>query len=137
MNLSKTSDYAIRILTFMASDPDKMYTAANLIKTLSVSDKYLRRIMTEMTKGGLIQSIQGREGGYRFSKKPENIYLNNVVDLFEGMDQYRGCILGFCDCNDANPCALHHLWGGIRKDFVDLFTNKTILEIAQEGSSRF
>ena len=82
MKLSKTSEYALRILIFMAKEPDKLYTAKQLIEELKVSDKYLRRLMTDLSKSGFIQSLQGREGGYTFIKSINEIffgYLNDVL----------------------------------------------------------
>ena len=66
MKLSKTSEYALRILSFMAKDSSHLYSAKYLIEKLNISDKYLRRLMTDLCKAGFIKSIQGRDGGYIF-----------------------------------------------------------------------
>jgi len=75
MNLSKTSEYALCILIYMAKVPDQLYTAKQLVKELKVPDKYLRRLMTDLSKSGFIRSIQGRDGGYTFIKSPDKIML--------------------------------------------------------------
>ncbi len=137
MKLSKTSDYAIRLLAFMAREENKMYSAKYLVETLDISDKYLRRILTDLSKAGFIFSVQGRDGGYRFSKSTSSIYLADVINAFEGMDQYSGCILGFCDCNDDNPCALHHLWADVRGSYLQIFNEKTIHDISKTKTLRF
>ena len=62
MILSKTSEYALRILAFMSKNEDKLYSAKFLVDTLQISDKYLRRLMTDLTKAGFIYSVQGRDG---------------------------------------------------------------------------
>jgi Rrf2 family protein len=73
MKLSKTSEYALRILSFMARYPDKLYAARHLVEKLKISDKYLRRLMTDLSKAGFIRSRQGREGGCFFAKKISSI----------------------------------------------------------------
>ena len=75
MKLSKTSEYALRILIYMAKEPNKLYTATQLVKELGVSDKYLRRLMTDLSKAGFIKSVQGRDGGYTFMKSTNEIFL--------------------------------------------------------------
>ncbi|MDD5184566.1 MAG: Rrf2 family transcriptional regulator, partial [Paludibacter sp.] len=80
MKLSKTSEYALRILIYMAKVPDQLYTAKQLVKELKVSDKYLRRLMTDLSKSGFIRSIQGRDGGYTFIKNPDDIMLYDIID---------------------------------------------------------
>jgi len=126
MKLTNTSEYSLRILTFMAKEPERLYPARYLIEKLNISDKYLRRIMTNLSKAGFIYSIQGREGGYLFARKPEEITLAEVVDAVEGMKQYTGCVLGFCECSDENPCVMHNTWVEIREDFVRTFDQTTL-----------
>jgi len=121
----------------MAKEPEKLYQARLLIDQLHISDKYLRRIMTNLSKAGFIFSIQGREGGYFFARKPEEITLAEVVDAVEGMKQYTGCVLGFCDCSDENPCVMHHTWVKIREDFVNTFLQTNLGNLDSGNISKY
>ncbi len=129
MKLSNTSEYALRILFFMARDEAKLYSAKHLIEELKISDKYLRRLMTNLVKAGFISSIQGRDGGYKFNKKADEIFLSDVIDAVEGMDKYTGCALGFCECSDTNPCAMHKTWAPVRDKFITALSKNTIQQI--------
>ena len=133
MKLSKTSEYALRILSYMAKDSSQLYTAKQLIETLHISDKYLRQLMTVLTKSGLIFSIQGRDGGYSFAKNPADIFLSDIIDSVEGMNRYTGCILGFEHCSDDNPCVMHKVW----VEFIHTFTTKTLDKLNFEGINKF
>lgn len=137
MKLTKTAEYALRILAFMAKDPKDLYTAKSLVEKLQISDKYLRQLMTSLTKAGLIYSIQGREGGYSFAKAPEKIFLADIINSVEGMDKYTGCILGFNHCSDDNPCVMHKVWVHARKDFTETFTKMTLDKLDFEGVSKY
>lgn len=137
MKLTKTSEYALRILAFMAKDPGQMYTAKQLVDTLHISDKYLRQLMTSLAKAGLINSIQGREGGYIFAKSPESIYLSDIIDSVEGIKKYTGCILGFDHCSDEKPCVMHNVVGKSRKEFIKSFTSMTLNNLNFNGISKF
>lgn len=121
MKLSKTSEYSLRILIFMAKEPSLLYTAKQLVKELNVSDKYLRRLMTDLSKSGFIRSVQGRDGGYTFTKSINDIFLYDVIDSVEGMDKLNGCLLGFEKCSCTNPCAMHENWKEVRADLNKLF----------------
>lgn len=129
MKLSKTSEYALRILAFMAKDPSQLYSAKYLVETLAISDKYLRRLMTDLTHAGFIKSTQGRDGGYAFVKSPGHILLADVVEAVEGMSKYSGCVLGFDKCSDANPCVMHSTWVNVRTGFVNVFTSKSLADL--------
>lgn len=137
MKLTNTSEYALRILTFMARNPEGLFSAKSLVEKLNISDKYLRRLMTDLTKAGFIYSIQGRDGGYRFAKMPNEIFLSEVIDAVEGMKKYTGCVLGFEKCSDENPCAMHNSWVSVRAEFVKMFTTKTISELDINDVSKF
>lgn len=137
MKLSKTSEYALRILAFMAKEPNELYSAKYLIETLHISDKYLRQLMTDLTKAGLIYSVQGREGGYSFAKPPSEIYLSDIIDSVEGMKKYMGCILGFDHCSDDNPCVMHHVWVNGRDKFLKTFTGRTLDKLDFNGVSKY
>ncbi len=132
MKLSKTADYSLRILSFMAKKPEQLHTAKELVAKLNISDKYLRRLMTKLSKSGFIKSVQGREGGYRFVQPVEQIYLSQIIDAVDGLDKYMGCILGFGECSDDNPCALHKKWSFVREEIMNLFKTTSIAEMAKK-----
>lgn len=121
MKLSKTSEYALRILIFMAKEPENLYSAKHLIEKLKVSDKYLRRLMTDLSKSGFIKSSQGRDGGYTFAKDIRTIFLYDIIDSVEGMDKLNDCVLGFDVCSCTNPCAMHDNWLIIRENLNKIF----------------
>ncbi len=129
MKLTKTSEYALRVLSFMARSPEKLYPARYLVERLKISDKYLRRLMTDLSKAGFIRSIQGRDGGYLFEKKISDIHLSEIIDAVEGMEKYMGCVLGFDECSDENPCVMHSAWQPMREKLLNTFSSKTLADL--------
>ena len=113
----------------MAKDPDKMYTAKQLVEALHVSDKYLRRLMTDLSKSGFIRSVQGRDGGYIFIKQIDEIYLFDVIHSVEGMEKLNGCILGFEKCSCINPCAMHTTWINVRAELNKVFRETKLADM--------
>ena len=129
MKLSKTSEYALRILSFMAKDKDKVYSAKILVENLGISDKYLRRLMTDLSKKGFISSLQGRVGGYVFAKELKDIYFLDVIQAIEGTKKFFGCIMGFEHCDCDNPCILHSSLVKLRDDFVQTYSTNSLADI--------
>ncbi len=105
----------------MAKEPENLYSAKHLIEKLKVSDKYLRRLMTDLSKSGFIKSSQGRDGGYTFAKDIRTIFLYDIIDSVEGMDKLNDCVLGFDECSCTNPCAMHDNWLIIRENLNKIF----------------
>lgn len=133
MNLSKTTEYAIRILSYMAIDEAKLYTAKQINQKLMISDKYLRRIMTELSKQGFIRSIQGRDGGYRFAKSIKSIFLIDIINAIEKDQAYKECVLGFEGCTEENPCALHAILGENRNNMFEKLSATSLNHIVNKN----
>ncbi len=129
MKFSKTTEYALRILTYMVKDSSKLHSAKKLVEDLKISDKYLRKLMTDLTKTGFIVSLQGRDGGYKFLREPENIKIIDVIEAIEGIEAYTSCALGFPHCGDINPCALHSIWAPIRDEFMKMIQEKSLRDL--------
>ncbi len=137
MKLSKTSEYALRILIFMAKNPEELYTAKYLIEKLNVSDKYLRRLMTDLSKSGFIRSTQGRDGGYTFAKDIHDIFLYDIIDSVEGMEHLNDCVLGFNECSCSNPCAMHDDWIIIREKLNKVFNQTKLSDLEFDKILRY
>ena len=50
--------------------------------------------MTNLSKAGLVKSVQGKNGGYSFAQKADKIFISNIIEAVEGYEKYLGCILG-------------------------------------------
>lgn len=137
MILNNTTEYALRILAFMMKDPERMYSASYLIDELKISDKYLRRIMTNLSKAGFIKSIQGRDGGYVFDKNVDKIFVSDIIDVTEGLSKHLACVLGFENCSDQNPCALHVIFQDIKNEFVHKATTIPLSQLDLSEIKRF
>lgn len=102
----------------MALKKQNLYPASVLIKELNISDKYLKRILTTLTNHSIINSVQGRYGGFGLNKSVAEISLYEIVKAVENIEKYFGCVLGFESCSDENPCLLHKKWIPVREELM-------------------
>lgn len=121
MKLSNTTVYTLKILIYMAKVPSKWYSAKQLVEKLKVSDKYLRRIMTDLSKSGFIKSVKGREGGYLLAKEASEVSLYDIINSVEDLSKLNNCVLGFEPCSCENPCAMHETWVDVRNKLNTTF----------------
>ena len=111
MHFRKTTEYAIRVMAFLAENAGVRYPVSALNRTLNIPYKYLGRLMNQLAQRGLVQVAQGKYGGFKVDpQRLSDIYLYQIVDAVEGLQDYERCILGFPQCSDEHPCAMHHLW---------------------------
>lgn len=134
MRFQKTTEYAIRVMIYLAKNHQERYSARRLSEILNIPYKYLGRLMSKLADAGLVDSEQGKLGGYRLHRPLEQIYLYQIADLVEGLEDYQRCILGFEDCSDDNPCALHELWVDPREDLKAMLYSTTLADLEKEPS---
>jgi len=134
MQLSNSSQYAIRILSYMALQEDnKLLNAKELAEILQIPYKFLTKIMTEVVKSGLVISIRGREGGYKFKKLTSEIIVSEILDIFNDAIKDEQCVLGIGFCNNLCKCALHDQWMEPKLFMQKMFRESTLLDIAGKG----
>ncbi len=134
MQLSNSSQYAIRILAYMADKKDsKLLNATQLAKTLYIPYKFLTKIMTELVKSGLVVSIRGRDGGYKFEKETSEIMVSDILTIFNDSIKDEQCVLGIGFCNGLCKCALHDQWIKPRYLLQKMFEESSLEDIAGKG----
>lgn len=129
MFVSKTSEYALRILTFMAINKENQFSAKQLYSELQIPKRYLMRLLTELSKAGFIVATRGRNGGYVFAKPLNTIYFSEIIDSFDGLNNFEGCVLGNTICPVDKPCPMHNLWEKPKNAFLDTLKNTTLANL--------
>ena len=132
MNFSKTTSYALRILHHMAADTTLVYNAKYLHETLDIPYQYIRRLLTDLSKHGLVVSQHGRNGGFRLQKAPKDIFLSDIVDAVEGVEIMTKCIVGFEECPFDHQCAMHESWIEIRNNILKVLETTSLEKFVEE-----
>ena len=134
MTLSNTSQYAIRILAYMVNKKDEeLVNATELADTLIISYKFLTKIMTDLVKANFVISVRGREGGYKLKKDPDEVTVNDILELFNDSIKDEQCILGIGFCNGLCKCALHDQWMEPKLLMQKMYRESSLKEISHQG----
>ena len=137
MKFCKTSEYAIRVLVFLAVHDDRRYSVRELHEELSIPYKYLSRLMHQLTQAGFVDVARGKVGGYLIAGPKENIFLYQIVDTVEGLRNYDRCILGFKECSDENPCSMHQYWVEERERIKNILYSLSLADLAKNPNIRY
>jgi len=133
MQINNTSQYAIRILSYIAkNDTDNLLSAKELSKALDIPYKFLARIMTDLVKSDFIVSIRGREGGFKLAREASSISVLEVLNAFNEFTDSDKCILGIGFCSGADSdlkCILHDKWAEPRDMIRKMYEETTIENI--------
>jgi Rrf2 family protein len=132
MILSRTSQYAVQALIFMATQP--LGTAVlnrSIAGYLRVPPAYLAKILRQLAKAGMLHSARGRQGGFVLEPGAQKTDLLRVVSLIEGMGFAEDCVLGLKVCEDATACPMHTQWKPVKERIVSMLRDQTLGSLAE------
>lgn len=136
MMISTRGRYALRVLADLAEHADAGYIPMKAIaERQGISLKYLERIIPALSKNGIIEGIQGKGGGYRLIKPPQECRIGDILRLTEGDLAPVACLeCGVAPCERSAECRTFPLWA----DFYELvnryFDSKTLADIMRSPS---
>jgi len=132
--LSNTSKYAIRAVIYLAlyAGGEKKIGIKQISKELNIPTPFLGKILQTLAKHKLLSSTKGPHGGFGLGKKAEAISLIEIVDIIDGQDLFKKCMIRLEDCNEKEPCSAHKKYIDIRKNLQVLFQNEKISDFVEE-----
>lgn len=131
MILSRTSQYAIQALIFIATQPPGVpVLIRNVAEHLGVPPPYLAKIMQSLARGKLIDSFRGRQGGVCLREGGEKTDLMQILTLIEGPGLTENCVLGLKVCGDETACPVHNQWKPIKTRIVKMLHQQTLGKLA-------
>lgn len=87
MKFSKATDYALHTMLLLAASPDEHpINVADLANAQNISPTYLSKILTKLSKEGLIKGNTGVNGGYLIRRQWENISFFQIIQAIEGKE---------------------------------------------------
>ena len=133
MLISTRGRYALRVLIDLAEHGDGGYIPMKEIALRQgISLKYLERILPVLTKSGMIEGLQGKTGGYRLTKPPEECAIGDILRLTEGDLAPVACLeSGAPTCPRAEECQTLPLWTEFYRVVNDFFDGKTLADVVR------
>jgi Rrf2 family nitric oxide-sensitive transcriptional repressor len=101
MRLTTYSDYALRVLMYLALKPEGLSTIAEIAESYDVSEAHLMKVVHQLGVAGYIETVRGRGGGLRLAKPVEAIGLADVIRTTEPDMAIVSCLKP-----DDVPCAI-------------------------------
>lgn len=91
VKLNRKTEYALLAVQYVACQNGGVTTAKEIAAACHIPYSLLAKVMQQLGNHGLIKAIQGTKGGYVMARKPEDISLVDVLEIFDGP-------IGMADC---------------------------------------
>jgi Rrf2 family protein len=128
-------DYCLKALILLAErypnvQPQRVEEIA---AAQGIPENYLRRLLIELKRGGLVASQKGPSGGYLLARNPAKITMADVVQIIEGDFAPVECLeeSGNSSCQRGDACAMRTVWCEVR-DSVNAILRRTTLQALAE-----
>lgn len=118
MNLRLQTDYALRVLLYLAHVQGQA-SVEQMATSYAISKDHLFKVVQQLTRFGYTISRSGRVGGVRLAMPAEQIRVNKVIADFEGRTGVIGCISDPTVCRLEPGCALRTLLIKAEQSFFD------------------
>ncbi len=107
MRLTLHTDYALRVLIFAGVKGDEFSTIGEIVEHFNISKGHVMKVVHGLGRKGYLETVRGKKGGIRLSRKPSQINVGAVVRDMEEELGVLGCLQGERDfCRIENCCVL-------------------------------
>lgn len=83
MRLTKYTDYALRVLMYVAARPDELVSVAQIARSYRISQNHLTKVVHNLGRAGYITTVRGRFGGMRLARPAAEINVGEIIRRFE------------------------------------------------------
>lgn len=136
MILTKASQLALYAMTEMALRPDELVVAGAIATRFGVSENHIAKVLQQLARAELVQSVRGASGGYRLARPAQSITMADVVRSIEGpltADVCAECPFGADEeCSDHATCAVHNLLSELTSHVTYTLESVTIAALARK-----
>lgn len=85
MKVSTRGRYAIKVMIDLCEhDNGEFIPLSDIARRQEISEKYLEAIVSTLSKAGFLQSLRGKGGGYKLSRKPQEYTVREILETTEG-----------------------------------------------------
>lgn len=133
MRLTAFTDYTLRVLMYLATNPERTATIGEIAEAYGISRLHLNKVVLQLGQAGDIETARGRNGGIRLAKPADAINLADVVqraepdmELVPCFANARACVLGRC-------CLLQGVLQRANHAFVAELARHTLADLMGAG----
>lgn len=136
MRLTTMTDYAMRLLMYVAQRPERLCTISEVAQAYGISEAHLMKVTHRLSLQGWLKTVRGKGGGMSLAAAPKDINLGAVVRSIEPDFYLVDCLAGDANCNLMGHCRLTGIMSGALQSlmqYLDGYTLADLLTPSPEG----
>jgi Rrf2 family nitric oxide-sensitive transcriptional repressor len=134
MRLTTLSDYSMRVLMYLAHNPDRLCTIAEIAQAYRISEAHLMKVTHQLGLAGFVETVRGKGGGMRLAAPATRINLGTVVRAIEPDFALVECFDTGNRCALTGYCRLAGIVAGALDAFLANLSRYTVADLVAEGA---
>ena len=131
LKISKLTDYATVILSYLMQDPDRIASATAISGQVHLAVPTVSKILKILAESGLVISFRGTGGGYQLARAANEITLASVVTAIEGRLAITECCEIINSCVLDSLCSIKDNWKVINKMILQALDQITLSDMGK------
>ncbi|WP_147805182.1 RrF2 family transcriptional regulator [Alkalicoccus halolimnae] len=128
MKYSNATNYALHTMVFLVMQPEGHQVGVQKLAEMQLlSPTYLSKILTKLTKAGLIESTPGAKGGYRIFRSKHSISFLDVIHAVEGDTSLFNCSI------HHDGCLIENVMKQAEETMKGELASKLLIDIAEQA----
>ena len=133
MQLTKHTDYAFRVLIYLAMKPaEQLATIQEIAEYFDISRSHMMKIVQKLANAGFVQSIRGKQGGIHLGKPTVDINLRSIIELMEATLKPVDCTTQPCRLNPG--CSLKTILFTGQQQYMDYIGQYTVADLVKQNN---
>ncbi|WP_445149698.1 RrF2 family transcriptional regulator [Baekduia sp. Peel2402] len=130
VRISAKGDYAVRAAIELALAGDEPLSADTIAARQAIPTFFMKKILNDMARAGIVQSLRGRDGGNRLARPAKEIAVADILRAIEGpLADVHGTAPERLDYpNNAEP--LREVWFALRANLRGVLETVTLDQLA-------
>jgi FeS assembly SUF system regulator len=130
LRISRLTDYATVLLAALASEPQRVQTAASLAVGTHIAAPTVSKLLKQLQRAGLVTSTRGLHGGYQLARPAAQISAAAILDALEGPVALTDCSAGHGQCEIEETCRVGRVWQRVNLAIRRALYDVTLAQLA-------
>jgi len=131
--ITRNTDYAIRALCYIVKNNKDKVSVKELIEGLKMPGPFLRKVLQELNKKGILRSYKGKNGGFVLATRPEKIYIGKLIEIFQGPIKLQEHTFKKKICPEIKSCVLKKKIDEMKKYTISKLNSLSIASLLKTG----
>ena len=137
MQITRATDYAVRVMVHLASLPPGVNVRRpDIAKATSVAESFLSKVLQQLVQSGMVSSRRGSGGGFRLAVASNTISVSSVIEAIEGPIRLNTCLEPGPSCARKAWCPAHEVWVEAQAALERVLRSALIADLAERAVAK-